>query len=236
MNALEQAELEKNEKARWKLVSYSATRYTFFLDEGGNPIMVREEALTGPNKGAVKEQGCTTCVSPLHHNGQASLDLSVAAYWQSGGRASDWLFQGHFNWLDVQDTVNLNDDFISLAWVGNQRLDWNNLRLVWEDGSSTTNDYYTEQVFPNEGVVMGFPEWKPWGSMGAYKAAKEGFASAHVYQNIFQGLAGNVVVKYHHTWKYVTTQFTLSGGSLPSITFGTSDGKWEKSDYTGFSY
>jgi hypothetical protein len=49
MTARERAELEKNEKADWNLVSYSATRYTFFLGEDGNPAMIREEEAE-PNK------------------------------------------------------------------------------------------------------------------------------------------------------------------------------------------
>ncbi len=49
MTASERAELEKNETAGWKLVSYSATRYTFFLGEDGNPAMIREEEAE-PNK------------------------------------------------------------------------------------------------------------------------------------------------------------------------------------------
>ncbi|CCF85115.1 hypothetical protein [Nitrolancea hollandica] len=190
--------------------------------------MVREEALTGPNKGAIKDQGCTSCVSPLHHGGQGSLDLSVTAYAQNSPNPTSYLFQGYFLWTDTFDWVNnLPKDYVSLGWNGNLALDWHNLNAWYDNGGSIP--WQTQQIFPGQGVVMSFNEWL--GSSGA----KDGFASALASEASYHGEKGNIVFTYHHTWTGFTgASFWPTGGG--GISFGTGTSHWEEASGNTFWY
>ncbi len=152
----------------------------------------------------------------------------MTAYVQSSSYPVSYLFQGHFYWLDTVDMANFVDDYVSLGWNGNLARTWNGLNSWFE--SNDPVPWYTQQIFPGQGVVMGFPEWENF----SY-AAREGFASATAAESSYHGELGNIVFTYHHTWTgFAGASFSASPG--PGISFGVGSTRWEKAAGNTFWY
>ncbi|HEU4793390.1 MAG TPA: hypothetical protein VFS96_07015 [Nitrolancea sp.] len=184
----ERPEHATNEESGRKLISSSSSRVTFFPDENRNPVLAREEVLTGPNTGRVEEQGCADCV--IDHEGY-TLILEVSVYEQENASYPiSYLFQGHFKWLDRPVSIPnwWDKDSVTLEWNGEPALTWHGLNGHYENGNAI--QWTTRDEGLGQRVMMDFPEWD------GLSRVSEGFASGSVVKPKSEGLAGNVVFTY----------------------------------------
>lgn len=188
-----------NEESSPKLISSSNSLVTFFPDEHGNPILAREEVLTGPNEGTVEEHGCADCVVGIDGY---SLVFRVSVYEQENAPYPvSYLFQGYFKWLDRPVSIPnwWDKDSVTLEWNGEAALTWHGLNGHYENGNAI--QWSTRDETLGRRVVMDFPEWD------GLSRVSEGFVSGTVVKPVSEGELGNVVLTYRSAgdeWQIAT--------------------------------
>ena len=161
------------------------------------------------------------------------LFLSVSASRNTGtGYCSNWSFSGYFKWTNAPtDGRNTGYDFWGMTWAGNQALTSTGAAYSI-DGPliHTVRNHTAAEITPNEGIVWRFKEWN--GS----SYAQNGYSGQSVRQATCQGHAGNVVIKYIHTFENISYSASIGAGNPGSISVSPVSDQWSYPQSANFSY
>jgi hypothetical protein len=211
-----------------QLVSYEKVFIPF--DDQGRPL----EAIPLTNVAADRGTDDGGLVTALGADtDDHGLYLSISASRNTGtSYCSNWSFSGYFRWNNSPPPAkNIAYDYWGMTWAGNQALTSTG-GAYGIDNVGTTRTHSVDDILPNEGIVWRFREWPS--SPGVW--VRHGYSGQSVRQRTCAGLAGNVRIRYFHTYSDASYNVSIGAGSPGSLSISPTSNQWSFSQLANFTY